>query len=64
MSRNKTDNTGKQIEKVSLFVNGKKVPLLEFVQDALAGTVTGFINSLKFTQNVHDIELRIKLDEE
>ena len=45
-----------------LFVNGKKVPMKGFVQDALAGTVHGFIKSLKKTENTKSIELRIKLN--
>ncbi|MCB2184396.1 MAG: molybdopterin-guanine dinucleotide biosynthesis protein B [Desulfobulbaceae bacterium] len=58
------EDAGKGIEKAALLVNGNKIPLKEFVQDALAGTVTGFIKSLKFTENVQEIELRIKLNEE
>ena len=58
------EDAGKQIEKATLLVNGNKVPLKEFVQDALAGTVTGFVKSLKLAKNIHEIELRIKFDEE
>lgn len=57
------EDAGKQIEKAALLVNGNKIPLKTFVQDALAGTITGFIKSLKFTENVKEIEIRIKLDE-
>lgn len=57
------EDTGKGVEKAALLVNGNKIPLKGFVQDALAGTVTGFIKSLKYSENVHDVELRIKLDE-
>jgi molybdopterin-guanine dinucleotide biosynthesis protein B len=45
-----------------LFVNGKKVPMKGFVQEALAGTVLGFIKSLKKTENTQSIELRVKLN--
>jgi molybdopterin-guanine dinucleotide biosynthesis protein B len=51
-------------EKVVLLVNGRKVVLKEFVQDALAGTVEGFIHSLKATEECQEIELRIKLRKE
>lgn len=44
-----------------LFVNGKKVPMKGFVQDALAGTVQGFVSSLKRTENPHTMEIIIKL---
>ncbi len=57
-------DVGKEIEQTVLFVNGNKIPLKEFVQGALAGTVAGFIKSLKFTENVHDIELKIKNDQD
>lgn len=45
-----------------LFVNGKKVPMKGFVQDALAGTVLGFVSSLKKTDNPETVEVRIKLN--
>jgi hypothetical protein len=35
----------------------------DFVQDALAGTVAGFVQSLKVSQNeIKEIELRIKVN--
>jgi molybdopterin-guanine dinucleotide biosynthesis adapter protein len=48
-------------DRVSLLINGNKVPLKGFVQDALAGTVAGFVKSLKFSDDAEEIELRIKL---
>jgi molybdopterin-guanine dinucleotide biosynthesis adapter protein len=51
----------KPADMVSLLVNGKKIPLKDFVQGALAGTVAGFIKSLKFSDDASEIELRIKL---
>jgi molybdopterin-guanine dinucleotide biosynthesis protein B len=51
----------KRVDKVSLLVNGNKIPLKEFVQDALSGTVSGFVKSLKFADNASEIELRIKI---
>ena len=50
-------------ERASLLVNGNKIPLKKFVQESLAGTVAGFVKSLKFTENVQEIELRIKLSD-
>lgn len=44
-----------------LLVNGKKVVLKRFVQENLAGTVAGFIKTLKITDPVEEIELRIRL---
>ena len=51
-------------EKATLVVNGNKISLTEFVQNALSGTVTGFIKALRNTENATKIELRITLDEE
>lgn len=51
-------------EKVSLLIDGKKIPLKEFVQEALEGTVHGFVKSLKLTKEAQEIELRIKLQDE
>jgi molybdopterin-guanine dinucleotide biosynthesis protein B len=47
-----------------LYVNNRKVPLKGFVQDALAGTVCGFIQTLKQTEEMRDIDLRIRLKKE
>ena len=49
-------------EVASLLVNGSKVPLKHFVQEALAGTVSGFIGTLKLGTEIEEIELRIKVD--
>lgn len=51
---------GKRPEQVSLVVEGRKIPLKEFVQDCLAGTVVGFVDSLKLTDKPREIELRIR----
>ncbi len=48
-------------ETASLLIDGKKIPLKMFVQEALAGTVYGFIQSLKLTEDVEEIELRVKM---
>lgn len=48
-------------EKAVLLVNGKKIPLKKFVQEVLAGTVQGFVHSLKCADEVEEIELRIKV---
>ena len=52
----------KPAERVCLRVNGKRIPLKEFVQNALAGTVAGFTQSLKFAEDATEIELKITLD--
>ena len=52
---------GRGSESTALVVNGQKVPLKDFVQEALAGTIHGFINSLKLVDEISDIDIRIKL---
>ncbi len=49
-------------EKVTLLVNGSRVVLKDFVQESLAATVAGFVSTLKATDKMGEIELRIKLD--
>lgn len=50
----------KGIERCALLVNGQKIPIKDFIQDCLGETVEGFIHSLKLTDNIEEIELRIK----
>ena len=49
-------------EVVSLIINGDKVPMKDFIQRSLAGTVHGYVNSLKVTPHIDEIELSIKLN--
>ena len=60
----KTFLHGREQTQTVLYVNGKKVPLKGFVQDALAETVGGFVRTLKKTANVSDIDLKIRFKEE
>ena len=52
--------TQKQADQTVMLINGRKIVLKPFIQESLAGTVKGYIDSLK---NVHgpirEIELRI-----
>ncbi|MGW8192640.1 MAG: molybdopterin-guanine dinucleotide biosynthesis protein B [Desulforhopalus sp.] len=48
-------------EVTALLVNGIKVPLKDFVQEALAETVHGFVKTLKMANEITEIELRIKI---
>ncbi len=48
-------------ERTVLLVDGHKVVLKGFVQEILAATVTGFVDSLKTTKDVREIELRIRI---
>ena len=48
---------------MALLVNGNKIPLKDFIQEALAQTVHGFVKTLKCSSDIKEIELRIKVDE-
>jgi len=52
----------KRKEKTALLINGRKIVLKEFIQDSLAGTVEGYLKTLKVNEAIEEIELRIKLD--
>lgn len=56
-----TRKEGREI--MSLLVNGNKIPLKDFIQEALAETVHGFVKTLKCSSDIKEIELRIKVDE-
>ena len=48
-------------ERAVLLVDGRRIVLKNFVQDILANTVTGFVDTLKTTDGARDIELRIRI---
>ncbi len=48
----------------TLLINGERVVMKDFVQDALAGSIEGFVNSLKLgekNKNIRTLDLRINL---
>ena len=47
----------KKKERTALLVNGRKIVLKSFIQESLAGTVKGYVESLKLTENIDEIEL-------
>jgi len=49
-------------EAASLLLNGNKIPIKRYIQEALAGTVHGFVKTLKFHEEIQEIEIRIKID--
>ncbi len=49
-------------EVAALLLNGNKIPIKNYIQEALAGTVHGFVKTLKFNEDIKEIELRIKID--
>lgn len=55
-----TRKSGK--ETTVLLVNGNKVPIKDYIQEVLAGTVHGFVKTLKLDKEITAIELRIKID--
>jgi len=52
----------KKKEKAALLVNGRKIVLKSFIQESLAGTVKGYVDCLKISTDIEEIELRIRLD--
>ena len=56
---------GQKREQAVLLINGRKVVMKDFVQEALAGTVEGFVKTLKVQKDdIREIELRIRLEKE
>ena len=51
----------KGTELATLLVNSTKIPLETVAQETLTGAVTDFVKSLKFSEDVQEIELRIRL---
>lgn len=45
---------------IEVFADGKRLPLKNFVKDAMRGTFLGFLSSLNFTDNVKNFEIKIK----
>jgi len=45
---------------IDVFADGKRLPLKNFVKLSLRGTLLGFLESLKFTDNVGIFEIKIK----
>lgn len=53
----------RQKEKTVLLVNGCKIPLKSFIQESLAATVKGYVDSLKINDQIGEIELRLRFDD-
>jgi molybdopterin-guanine dinucleotide biosynthesis protein B len=51
-----------ELELTALLVNGNKIPIKDYIQEALAGTVYGFVKTLKLNHDIDEIELRFKVD--
>lgn len=55
-------DTAKGVDRTTLLINGNRIPMKGFVQDALAGTVCGFVDSLKLRdKDAKTIDIRITL---
>ncbi len=48
-------------EIMSLLVNGNRISIKKYIQEALAGTVVGFVKTLKLNEDIEEIELRFRL---
>ncbi len=56
-----TRKEGREI--TTLLVNGNRIPLKDFIQESLAGTVHGYVKTLKCDKDIKEIELRIRVDD-
>ena len=57
-------DASKGADHTTLLINGNRIPMKGFVQDALAGTICGFIDSLKIgDKDPKHIDIRITLPE-
>lgn len=57
-------DAGRDGDHTTLLVNGNRVPIKDFVQDALAGTINGLVGSLKLgSKDIKTIEIRVNLPE-
>lgn len=55
-------DASKGADHTTLLINGNRIPMKGFVQDALAGTISGFVTSLKLGSNdTKTIDIRISL---
>lgn len=55
-------DASKGADHTTLLINGNRIPMKAFVQDALAGTIGGFVDSLKLgSKDPKTIEIRITL---
>ncbi len=55
--------TEKTPDRTILLINNRKITLKSYIQESLAGTVAGFVRTLKLDKNINEIELRIRLDD-
>ncbi len=57
-------DAGKGGDHTILLINGNRIPMKPFVQDALAGTISGFVDSLKLgSKDPKTIDIRITLSD-
>jgi molybdopterin-guanine dinucleotide biosynthesis adapter protein len=55
-------DTDSGTDHTTLLINGSRVPLTDFVQEALAGSITKCVDSLKFSRSeIKEIEIRVTL---
>lgn len=50
-----------RLPSVSLLVSGRRIPLTGFLQDCLARTISGFVSSLKDSEDARAIEITVKM---
>ena len=48
------------MDKISVKVNGKEIPLTEFPTEMIKNTVFGMLKSLKGVNEIEEVEIRIE----
>ncbi len=51
----------KNMEKISIKVNGKQIPLTEFPAEFIINTITGMLKSLKGVKEIKNVQINIKI---
>jgi len=51
----------KNMEKISIKVNGKQIPLTDFPADIIRNTITGMLKSLKGVKEIKKVEISIEM---
>jgi len=58
--KNNQDLSKNEKANVTIFVNGKKVPLTEFPSDFIASTIKGMVSTLKGVDEIKTVDIKLK----
>jgi len=49
------------MDKISIKVNGKSIPMTEFPTEIIKSTICGMLKSLKGVDSINEVEIKFKL---